>query len=629
MKSVSGKPSKKTGAVVALFLGLSAPAYSSPFGNVAIFGDSLSDGGTYYLAVPSGGLFTTNPGPVWSQVVSAGLGISPAPARLYIGTGYLSNPTGNIWAQGGAGVTTSPPQTYDVPGTGTITVVAESVTTQIDNYLARNGGIDPNTLYVLWGGANNLAALAQSNLAPAALQSAVIVTGQDMAGQVARLQAAGARYIVVFNLPDLGRTPRAVLAGPATANALTGLSQAFNSTLDASLNANGVQALRLDSYRLLNEVLDNPGAYGFIVSNTDTACTTASSITCNPSTLKTPTAASDFMFADGIHPTTATHRILADYVLTTLIAPFVVAQVADRLAGTADGQWLNTHSRERRFLDGLQSEGQAEFYITGQAADTKRDTTDIEPEIEGKPYALRIGADRNFGDGWFGGVALSRLDDRIKVSGLGEQKGRGYSITAYGSKRFGSLYVSAGLGYTRLDYNLRRSFALGSANREEEGHTTGSAKGARLETGYDFSQGIFRHGPLVAVTFSEVSLKGYSEDSGRSTALRFGDQKFQQLRTSVGYQASWQVLESLRLAAQLTSEHNERDASRDLSFGLATNAGVMTVPVGMASGRYTQLNLGFDWRLGKASTLSAAVSAAEHEKGQTQRAGLITYSVAF
>ena len=37
----------------------------------------------------------------------------------------------------------------------------------------------------------------------------------DLATQVARLQAAGARNIVVYGLPDIGLTPAAAVAGRA------------------------------------------------------------------------------------------------------------------------------------------------------------------------------------------------------------------------------------------------------------------------------------------------------------------------------------------------------------------------------------------------------------------------------
>jgi outer membrane lipase/esterase len=56
-------------AVAALGLALAASDASAQFSNAWFFGDSLTDSGTYKPLLPPGtGLFTTNPGPVWSQL---------------------------------------------------------------------------------------------------------------------------------------------------------------------------------------------------------------------------------------------------------------------------------------------------------------------------------------------------------------------------------------------------------------------------------------------------------------------------------------------------------------------------------------------------------------------------------
>ena len=59
---------KRTLLAGAVALAVSAPA-AAQFSNVYFFGDSLTDSGNFKSVLPPGtGLFTTNPGPVWSQV---------------------------------------------------------------------------------------------------------------------------------------------------------------------------------------------------------------------------------------------------------------------------------------------------------------------------------------------------------------------------------------------------------------------------------------------------------------------------------------------------------------------------------------------------------------------------------
>ena len=73
--------SKLLPALVTAALGaIAAPAQAAQFTGVYIFGDSLSDAGYYrpglaallgsQAAANAVGRFTTNPGPVWSELVS-------------------------------------------------------------------------------------------------------------------------------------------------------------------------------------------------------------------------------------------------------------------------------------------------------------------------------------------------------------------------------------------------------------------------------------------------------------------------------------------------------------------------------------------------------------------------------
>lgn len=604
-------------ALAACSFALAGAADAGTFSNFIVFGDSLSDAGTYIPIVPpGGGRFTTNPGPVWAENVSGALGFASAPAQYFNGASFVANPGGTDWAQGGARVNA-------VPGYGM--AMAEPVSTQLGAYLSGNA-VNRNALYAFWAGANDIFVQATSGASSAVIQANVTTAAQDLAAQAARLQAAGARYIVVLNLPDIGQTPAGVGGGPAQSAALSGLSQLYNYTLNSALSSAHVQALQLDVYSLFNEILADPAAYGFAVANTGVACTTASSLTCTSATLATPTAASSYMFADGVHPTTAAHQIISDYALSALRAPAIVARTADRMVGTADAQWLGSDNRQRRFLDGLQAEGGADVYVSGQAVDAKIGSQNDQPRLSGNPYGLRVGVNRNFGDGWFGGLSFSYVADNFDVAGIGSGDGQGIAVTGYGSKRIGNLYVSAAASLLGINYDIKRNFNLGIASRTETGNASGNVKALRVETGYDLGQGLLRHGPLAALTERHVYLAGYSEMSGRSTAMAYGDQEFDQLRASAGYQASWQAMDALRLSGRLTWENETKDSKRNLSFGLASNDGRMSLPVGNSNSGYGQLDIGADWALSRASALSATLDATSSQHGSHQEALLVSYS---
>ena len=64
--------------VLILSLGFAGSASAQSFSDVVVFGDSLSDSGNAALAngLPAGNSFTTNPDPVWAEIVAEAFGAS-------------------------------------------------------------------------------------------------------------------------------------------------------------------------------------------------------------------------------------------------------------------------------------------------------------------------------------------------------------------------------------------------------------------------------------------------------------------------------------------------------------------------------------------------------------------------
>src|SRR6185295_16373571 len=100
----------------------SGPA-AAQFNQFYFFGDSLSDAGSFKPVLPPGtGLFTTNPGPIWTQVLAERYGLTSTPAKQ----------GGNNYAEGGARVALLP----GVPSSFPPTANATPLVTQIAHYLA-------------------------------------------------------------------------------------------------------------------------------------------------------------------------------------------------------------------------------------------------------------------------------------------------------------------------------------------------------------------------------------------------------------------------------------------------------------------------------------------------------------
>ena len=262
-------------ALAAALVLATAPAFAQDYSQTVFFGDSLTDAGYFRPAIiaqagASGALlgrFTTNPGLVWSEQVATELGTNASPF----------NAGGTNYAIGGAMVSTD--RAGLTPQLPTL-----SLRSQISRYLTANGGkADPNALYTVWGGANDLFAAAA---APAQAQA---IVGAAVTGQVTNvmsLQKAGAQYILVPTVRALATRRQFRGQGAAGAPAGTALATGYNNGLYAGLATAGARFIPVDTFNLLREIVANPAPYG-ITNTTGTACNpqiTEHSITCNPGT---------------------------------------------------------------------------------------------------------------------------------------------------------------------------------------------------------------------------------------------------------------------------------------------------------------------------------------------------------
>ncbi len=130
-------------------------APKSPFSQTIFFGDSLTDGGYFRpmlinLIGPNGaiiGRFTTNPGYLWADYLSSYYGGNANPAWTGNTTPSPTPGSGSNWAVGGARV-----KIDSVGGLG----YTPSLVSQYNAYLAAGNKVDPNALYTVWGGANDI-----------------------------------------------------------------------------------------------------------------------------------------------------------------------------------------------------------------------------------------------------------------------------------------------------------------------------------------------------------------------------------------------------------------------------------------------------------------------------------------
>lgn len=523
-----------------------APAVAGPFTNTVFFGDSLTDSGHFrpalvQVAGPSGALlgrFTTNPGLVWSEYFAD-----------YYGTSAVSdNQGGTNYAVGGArtGTNTS----------GALGAIP-SLTTQATSYLTAHGGAaDPGALYTVWGGANDLfTATAAPAQAPAIIGGAV--TAQ--VGVIGALANAGAQYILVPTIPDLGLTPSFRAQGPAAQAQGTALSAAYNNALFGALSSNGLRVIPLDTFHLLQEIVANPAPYG--ISNvTGTACNpqiTASSLTCSPLNYSTPNAADTYAFADGVHPSGKAHSILADYAISVIEGPRQIALLPNSasMVGRSRAERVAAHASAPE-ADGMKwwSDVRGDFqrYDHGNVYD-------------GAGPTLTFGVDWSSGNlvyGAFAGYGRQAQDFGHRGGSFDQTDlGLGGFIGWYGDN---GAWVNGQASWNQLDFDIDRQVVLGPTVRTHSGSTDGENLTAAIGAGWEFGEGALRHGPVLSVIAQRIDIDGFAEDQpSLATSLAYPDQSFDSMIGSVGWQASYAINDHLRPYARLTVDREFEDQAAE------------------------------------------------------------------
>lgn len=534
---------------LACALALATPAATAgDFSGSIFFGDSLTDSGTF------GARFTTNPAQVWSELTAQRLGTQASPA-IAGGTNY---------AEGGARVTLLPGVPNSPP-----TDNATPIATQITNYLGTTGGIaSPTALYSVWGGANDVfVATSLGAGAPAYLAQ----TGDELAAQIARLQAAGARYVVVLNVPDIGTTPFGVSQGPAGAAALTQLSAGFNQALHAGIAARGLRVVAADTFGLLNEVLADPAAYGFVNASAP-ACGATPSLLCTPADLVAPGAERNFVFADGVHPTAGGHALLDDYMASILAAPGQISMLPETAVQTR-GRLVDQLFAQLRLGSPARERNGRNVWIAADGRYAKVDSGGLAGSADGWGGGLSIGADYSPAPGWVLGAALAHGEPKIEYSGGGHFRLSETALSLYGGWEGGAYYVSSALTFGELDYDVRRQIRLGDATRTARGAPGGRAVSLGLEAGARYAFGRITHGPVGGLLLQQVKVDGFAEQGGGSAGMRYGEQTRDSAIGRIGWRLEYDA-GPWRPYARLTLDRELRDDGRQIEAQVATSPDV-------------------------------------------------------
>ncbi|MDD5389311.1 MAG: SGNH/GDSL hydrolase family protein [Gallionellaceae bacterium] len=302
---------------------------SATITRMVVFGDSLSDSGNLYNI--TGGAVPTSPpyaqrfsnGPVAVEYLAGDLGVALAPSTIGGGNYAVAGAaTGGVATGSG---------TYDSYVAYAYPALAGlNSLTGMDKQLAAYLGTSPSglsdTLFVLWGGSNDLFIAPTS----ATMSQAVV----NLSNEISALIGIGASQFLIPDMADWSLTPEGQASSAGTRAYMSALNAQFNSELAAALaslgSANpGVDITSFDTNTLFQDIYGNAAAYGF--NYTTTSCVGDGCYT-------TAGLADQYMFWDNVHPSARLNQIVGNAFAKAVPEPGILLLLC---AGLLPLYWIH------------------------------------------------------------------------------------------------------------------------------------------------------------------------------------------------------------------------------------------------------------------------------------------------
>lgn len=343
---------KLLGAVICSVL-VAGAVRAAPFSDLVSFGDSLSDVGNaagitkpgiaplvngYYQQTH----FSDNV--IWNETLAAYWGLAArTPGRVAWGP-MPAALSGNTWAWGGSesSANSVSPSWVDYPIPGLLQ--------ETSSYLA-NFTPNATTLYSIWSGADNL--LVGNSPSPAAASAAVSSVKTAMVD----LENAGARNLLIINMPKIGDTPYAQANGPTYIAAANVYSTSYNAAMTSAIadlraDPNFLATIYfVDVYTPLEQVVASVTTTGtytpdFFVPGDPVTITNVSDKALDYFQTN-GTYPDGYFFWDIVHPTTQGHALVAGLALQSISAVPEPSTMCMALAGIACGGFSMWRRRMR------------------------------------------------------------------------------------------------------------------------------------------------------------------------------------------------------------------------------------------------------------------------------------------
>lgn len=496
-----------TGIVVSVSAaGVGAQPANRSFSSYFFFGDSLTDNGNLFALTGS------PPPPYFQGRVSNGITyaeyLKPGLQAVLLTASSVRTNLNFAFA----GATAAPGSA--VPNLGL----------QLATFQSRGIAPGANDIFVILAGANDIlnaisTPATQNHLG---VEAAARNASAAVTSTVGSLFGAGAKNIVVINLPDISRTARFTTGTgrPAATLAQHGSNQ-FNSDIRGRLGGMSVPSdarLQLvDLEKIFNGLIANAARFGFSITDQEWVGILLSG--------GNPGDVNNYIFFDGIHPTTKTHAVFASSISEIINPERVLATatpqalsgllMADLAADTVQDRLVSTNpsargNRTDAFFSYTRKEGGMDFagYRWG---------FDYEASV------LTAGVDTMLNDKILvGGAFTSEKMDVDLLAGAGGYDLSGYGTTAFVSMTTGAWTIDATASYSNFALrNISRTTAFGGFATNAT--TDGWRQAASVSLRTSMSIGSAELKPMAGIRYALVNVEAYNEQGVDALNFKYDD----------------------------------------------------------------------------------------------------------
>ncbi len=553
------------------------------YDRVVVFGDSLSDNGNLFRATngtqpPSPPYFQGrfSNGPTFIEV------LFPNQRPFGSTTGNVNNAFGGARSD----IQQNPP----------------SLPIQLQAYTAAGGRFGPRDLVSVLGGANDIlqtipVAAGNPNTAQTVVGGVATQAAVNIGNLTRNIAAAGAGTILVGNLPNIGATPQ--LAGPAAplgSFATDTFNGALRQQLFAAAGGTGANIILADYNRASEFVRLNPAPFGF--TNTTQTClnATTGAVCANPDT---------FFFFDGVHPTAAAHRLLANVAADYLYYGRLAAPTAVQAeAGLEHRRRAMDAALDRSPVAMPLAERDSRMMLSIEGGTTESDARGDVSEAELETGVFRIAVEAGLTGDLLGGFAVAYTQSDVSAERLSFET-TSISGDLYATWRRGALFVDAGVGGSFEEYqDIRRLTSVAPAIHEgdTEGYTFGA--GVRAGLMHPFAGGTLS--PRVGLDYTTAQVDGYDED-GPIARHALDDRGIDALAAQISVRYDTRISDGLNLFLEGGYRDYLNYEGDAVSAGLVENpADRLLTDVAEPDDGVALFDAGLSGRVGERWTVSAA-----------------------